>query len=93
MTGVTVLQHQTLADIAVQEYGDLSAVFILAEANGISPTAALRAGQTLALPDVTVNREMQLWCRNSRVSPATAEGSESEVRLRIFTEHFTKQFM
>lgn len=93
MTSVTALQHQTLADIAVQEYGDLSAVFILAEANGVSPTATLRAGQTVLLPDVTVNREMQLHCRNSGVSPATAEGTESEVRLRIFTEQFTQQFM
>lgn len=33
---VTVLPNQTLADIAIQEYGDLAGVFILARENDIS---------------------------------------------------------
>lgn len=90
---VTVLPNQTLADIAIQEYGVLEAVFLLAQANDISPTATLTPGTTLERPDKVFNREVQAYCKNNRVSPATAETSDSEMRLRIFTEQFTKQFM
>lgn len=90
---VTVLNGQTLADIAIQEYGDLSAVFLVAKENDISPSENLTAGSVLRLPDVAVNKEMQDYCKNNGVSPATAVAAESEIRLRIFTEQFTKEFM
>lgn len=90
---VTVLPNQTLSDIAIQEYGVLEAVFLLAQANDISPTATLAPGMALERPDKVFNREMQAYCKNNCVSPATAETSDSEMRLRIFTEQFTKQFM
>lgn len=93
MKSVTILPQQTLSDIAIQEYGDLSAVFLLARENGISPTATLEPGTVLRLPDVVVNREMQAYCKNNQVSPATSETADSEIRLRIFTEQFSKEFM
>lgn len=93
MRSVTVLPHQTMSDIAIQEYGDLSAVFLIAEENDISPSENLTAGSELRMPDVVVNKEMQDYCKNNGVSPATAETAESEIRLRIFTEQFTKEFM
>lgn len=90
---VTVLPHQTLSDIAIQEYGTEEALFLLAQANNISPTGVLTAGIVLQCPDRTFNKEMQAYCKNNRVSPATAETSDSEMRLKIFTEQFTEQFM
>lgn len=93
MKTTTILPHQTLMDIAIQEYGDLSAVFLIARQNGLSPTGKLAPGTAILLPDVVVNREMQDYCKKNRVSPATGEGAESEIRLRIFTEQFTKEFM
>lgn len=93
MKKVKVKQGQTLSDIAIQEYGDIQGVFLLARQNDISPTKKLMAGTTLILPDVVVNREMQDYCKNNNVSPATSETADSEIRLRIFTEQFTQEFM
>lgn len=90
---VTVLPNQTLSDIAIQEYGVQEAVFLLAKANDISPTATLTPGMTLQRPDKVFNREMQTYCNNNRVSPATSETADSGMRMRIFTDQFTEQFM
>lgn len=90
---VTVKNGQTLADIAIQEYGDLSAVFLLAEENDISPSDNLTAGTVLLLPDVVVNKEMQDYCKNNGVSPATEVTADSDIWLKIFTERFTKGYM
>lgn len=89
---VTVQNGQTMADIAIQEYGDLSAVFLLAAENNISPTAILEPGTILERPDRIVNQEMETYCRNNAVSPATDISGEKEIRLKIFTEQFTQQF-
>lgn len=48
---------------------------------------------TVSVPDVVINREMQEYCKANNVSPATSETSDSEVRLKIFTEQFTKEFV
>lgn len=90
---VTVLPNQTLSDIAIQEYGTEEAVFLLAQANSISPTDALLSGTVLQCPDRVFDRQMQSYCKSNSISPATAETSDSEIRLRIFTEQFTEQFM
>lgn len=90
---VTLLPNQTLLDIAIQEYGDLAGVFILARDNDISPTEKLTPGMTVSVPDVVINRETQEYCKANNVSPATSETSDSEVRLKIFTEQFTEHFV
>lgn len=90
---VTVKNGQTMSDIAIQEYGDLSAVFLIAEENDISPSDNLTAGTVLRLPDVVVNKEMQDYCRNNDVSPATEVTVDSDIWLKIFTGQFTKGYM
>ena len=90
---ITVLPNQTLLDIAIQEYGVAEAVFLLAQENRISPTDRLNAGMVLKRPDVTMNKEMENYCKANRVSPATLENSRSDITLRIFTEEFTEEFM
>ena len=93
MRSVRIMPHQTMLDIAIQEYGDLSAVFLIAEENDISPSDNLTAGSVLLLPDVVVNKEMQNYCRNNGVSPATEVTADSDIWLKIFTEQFTKGYM
>lgn len=90
---ITVLPNQTLLDIAIQEYGVAEAVFLLAQENKISPTELLTVGMQLKRPDVILNKEMEIYCKGNRVSPATLENSRSDITLRIFTEEFTKQFI
>lgn len=90
---ITVLNNQTLLDIAIQEYGTVEAVFLLAQENRISPTERLEVGQKLKRPDTIYNREMENYCKGNRVSPATLESTQSDIKLRIFTEEFTGEFI
>lgn len=88
---VVVRDGQTLADIAIQEYGAIEALPALAMANGRSVTGTLRAGDVLTLPGKVYNRLMQGYCKNHDVRPAT-QRDESGIRLRVFTDEFTMQF-
>lgn len=90
---VTVKNGQTLADIAIQEYGSLEAVTLLASANNVSPSATLQTGTELYVPEQVFDKEMQDYCKNNNVSPATETDEYGEIKLRIFTKQFTKEFM
>lgn len=88
---VKVKDGQTLADIAIQEYGSLEAAMELAKANGLSVTDIPASGTELTLQDAVYDRTMADYCKVNGVSPATQRDT-SGVRLRIFTKEFTKEF-
>lgn len=88
---VIIQNGQTLSDIAIQQYGSLEAIILLAMTNNINPTADLKAGDVLECPEQVYDRDMQSYCARNKVSPATAIDSV-ETDLRIFTEQFTEQF-
>lgn len=85
---VEVKDGQTLADIAIQEYGSLEA---LPAANAIGMTDTLEAGSRLQLPDISFNRLIQQYCKANDVSPATERGM-TDVKLRVFSGEFSPQF-
>lgn len=90
---VTVKDGQTLADVAVQECGTWEAAVDIALRNGVSLTDCPAAGTKLLVPDdATENRVMASYCKARDVAPAT-ERDESGVKLRIFGEEFTKEYM
>lgn len=86
-----VKDGQTLADVAVQEFGSWEAMIAIAHKNGISITEVPPAGTELTMPDEVWNRMMQNYCRDNDVSPATAR-DRSGFRLRIFGEEFMETF-
>ena len=88
---VQVKDGQTLADIAIQEYGSLEALPVLAAANAIGMTDTLEAGSRLQRPDVSHNRLIQQYCKANDVSPATERGM-TDVKLRVFSGEFSPQF-
>ncbi len=88
---VTAKDGQTLADIAVQEYGSLEALPALAIANGLPLSCAPAPGTVLTLPDAVYNRSMQQYCKANDVSPTTARDNAA-LSLGIFSEQFTHQF-
>lgn len=88
---VTAQDGQTLADIAIQEYGSLEAVTALARLNGMAVAELPAAGRALTLPDRVYDRTMQAYCKAHEVSPATARDT-SGLRSGIFTKEFTLQF-
>jgi hypothetical protein len=89
---ITAKEGQTLADIAVQEFGSWEAAVDMAFLNGLSVTDVPAAGTVLSIPDNTYNQTMQIYCKNNNVSPATAKDN-SGIILRIFGEEFTRQFI
>jgi hypothetical protein len=65
---------QTLVDIALQELGDATRVFEIADLNGIGITADLVAGSTLLVPDYAREKRgiVQVFTNPSNM-PASAE--------------------
>lgn len=89
---VTVLMRQTLSDIALEIYGDISGLPGIARANNIAMTADLQVGQVLECPDVVYDAYLQNYVRKFGIKPATEYDGNGEIRQRIFTEQFTLEF-
>ena len=87
----TVRDGQTLADIAVQEYGALEAVVRLAMDNNMAVSQAPPAGMRLHLHDGEYNRPMRRYCQAHGIAPATLRG-DGGTRARIFNETFNDTF-
>ena len=86
-----VRDGQSLADIAVQEYGALEAVVRLAMDNGMAVSQAPPAGMRLRLHDGEYNRPMRRYCQAHGIAPATLRG-DGGTRARIFNETFNDTF-
>lgn len=85
--------RQTLSDIALEIYGDISGLPGIARANGLAITSDLSVGQVLECPDVVYDAYLQNYVRKYGIKPATAYADEGgEIRQRIFTEEFTLEF-
>lgn len=89
---VTVKALQTVADIAVAVYGDVRAVIDIARANNIKVTEDLEPGTVLECPEIVYDKQMQDYCREHNISPATALQSDGDIELRIFNQAFSKEF-
>ena len=89
---VTVLMRQTLSDIALEIYGDISGLPGIARANNIAMTSDLQVGQVLECPDVVYDAYLQNYVRKFGIKPATEYDGNGEIRQRIFTEQFTLEF-
>lgn len=89
---VIVQQRQSLSDIALQVYGDVSGVIAIARANGLSVTPDLVAGQVLQCPDVVYDYYLQNYVRRNGIKPATLYDGIGEISQRVFTEEYTLEF-
>lgn len=67
----TVLNGQSLFDLAVQGMGDISGVFDLAEMAGMQITDELTTGQLIELPPA-VDRQVAGYYASHGIIPATA---------------------
>ena len=89
---VIVQQRQSLSDIALQVYGDISGVVARARANGLSVTPELVVGQVLQCPDVVYDNYLQNYVRKNGIKPATLFDGLGEISQRIFTDEYTLEF-
>ena len=90
---IKIEPRQSLADIAIQEYGDIRAIVDLALANKMSVTTDIEAGTELECPDVTYDSYFQAYVRNNRIKPATMLSEFDDLHPRIFTDQFTKEYI
>lgn len=76
---LTVLNRQSLFDLAIQFFGDVRASFDLAEANGLSITDQVAPGQKLVVPETLYKEEdVQRYYESKGILPATAS-TEKEI--------------
>lgn len=78
---IVVKPRQTLADIAVQVYGDISAVPMLAKTNAVGITDPLTPGMALECPEQVYDQYIQDYVRDNRISPASAVNIDDEITL------------
>lgn len=68
---VTVMMNQTLADIAVQQYGTVEAMPLIASANDISLSEDLTKGQVLECPEKEFDTYLERYVKSNNIKPAT----------------------
>ena len=69
---ITVLNNQSLFDIAIQHTGSVMNAFSIAQANDISITAFLVAGTKLIIPGtVEINKDVKDYYDAKKIQPAT----------------------
>lgn len=90
---IIVRHRQSLADIAIQVYGDIRAVIDIATANRISITDDIEAGTELECPDVVYDQYLQEYVRKNNLKPATGLSELDAVQARIFTDQFTEEYI
>jgi hypothetical protein len=81
---VTVLNNQSVFDIAIQYFGTIEASVLIAVLNGISITDELTPGHILELPVIDYGySEVAAYFKTEKIEPATGisvyEISEGEV--------------
>lgn len=71
MPEVRTKYNQSLLDIAIQEYGDLTMAMNIALENNISITAKLTVGSILRIPNIPSNApEIQSYYQRKKLIPA-----------------------
>lgn len=68
---VIVLNNQTIADITIQEKGNISAWFDIAIANDMSITQVVSIGQILNVDGEPLDIEIVNFYSNRQIKPAT----------------------
>lgn len=86
---VKVLSGQSLTDIAIQIYGNVEGVFMLAQENGLSVTDELEPGQMLSYsPDKIINKKVVCHYAVNGIFPTTLFTGD----WRIFDSSFDFTF-
>lgn len=90
---IKVQHRQTLADLAIQVYGDIRGAVEIAVANGIDVTGELEAGVELECPDITYDPYIRDYVKKKSITPATELSELDSLQVRIFTDEFTEEYI
>lgn len=78
MSKQVILKHQALIDLAIQESGDASALFELANLNGIGITDEPLPGSELMMAAIADDRNLK-FTRTRKVKPVTIVPRDEEL--------------
>ena len=82
MKTILVLHNQSLLDICLKLFGNLTGLFALAYTNDLSITDDLEAGAVLVIPDVeTANTDVVNYYDSKNIIPASALTREQIDRI------------
>jgi hypothetical protein len=87
---LTVLDRQSIFDIAIQELGGVEAAFALALENDLSLTDELTTGQPLRIPPSGGGGGVTNYYKNKGLKPAT--GITDDTFFNIWDSAFNKIF-
>jgi hypothetical protein len=80
MKSLTIIQNQSLLDVAIEQLGSVDRAFEVALLNGLSISADLYPGQEINLPDVySANTEQALYFANKKIATAQAFAQTEEL--------------
>lgn len=91
MKKTNVRPGQTWADLAVEHYGTVEAVFDLAAANGAAVSDTPAAGMQIVLPPTANYPAVVRELKQRDAHPGTAYDQDNR-RLGVFSLQFTAQF-
>lgn len=81
---ITALPGQTLLDLALQHYGDASAIVRLCMDNGYNVGDKVAAGAALKVDtDKVVNKQVVAYYAQQGVVPATAQGGKTAIGVYV----------
>ncbi|MEE9408120.1 MAG: hypothetical protein V3V28_08605 [Polaribacter sp.] len=81
---VTILNNQTLLDIAIQRTGKAENLLKIAVANNLVPTELIAPGTTIVIPDtVDIDEDIIRYYTANNVLPATALTEEQKTELEL----------
>ena len=83
MREVTVLNGQTIFDIAIQSCGDVSMAYDIALLNGIDVFADLEPGMKLNVPDITNKQVAGIFEENKPVSKSVVNAPSQITKIDI----------
>ena len=86
---ITVLNNQSLLDIAIMVSGSAEAAYNIALENGISITDDLMPGQVFQFTGTVMNKRVVDYCSANNIKPATGYKEEN---YRFFDETFDYTF-
>ncbi|MBQ8282417.1 MAG: hypothetical protein IJZ01_02440 [Paraprevotella sp.] len=86
---VIIQQGQTLADIAIQEYGTIEALMPIALINSLPADATPAPDTTIRLPDINPAPATAERVKAQAIQPATAPMGDD---YRVFALQFAPQF-
>jgi hypothetical protein len=82
MKQITVLNNQTLLDVAIRHCGTVAAVVTIAILNNISVTDELTPGQLITIPKIGYGyQEVIDYFNQNKIEPATALTDENKILI------------